>query len=82
MTKPHKLIDGKRVDLTDDEVHEFENSQKKWHIYKDKKDILRQIMALENSITPRRLREGCLNNLGITWLSSIDKQIADLRSKL
>jgi hypothetical protein len=44
--------------------------------------ILRQISALEASVTPRRAREAILSDAGRAWLANVDAQIATLRGQL
>mgnify|MGYP003442178446 CR=1 FL=1 len=43
---------------------------------------LSTIAALEASVTPRRSREAVTTDAGKAWLVDVDKQIADLRTKL
>jgi hypothetical protein len=44
--------------------------------------VLAQIVLLEATITPRRLREATLTVDGKTWLEVVDAQIAALRVQL
>jgi len=44
--------------------------------------IVSQILALEATITERRLREAVLTDEGKVWLASVDAQIAALRGQL
>lgn len=44
--------------------------------------ILDQIMALEATVTQRRLREAVTTTDGKTWLANVDNQIAALRAQL
>ena len=41
-----------------------------------------QLFNLEQSITPRRMREAVLSEEGKTWLDGVENQIAKLREKL
>lgn len=52
-------------------------------IIKEENDsVYLQIAALEQSVTPRRLRESVLSDQGKTWLESVDLAISTLRSSL
>lgn len=44
--------------------------------------IIAQIVQLEITITPRRLREATLTDAGKSWLESVDTHIAALRAQL
>lgn len=45
-------------------------------------DIDAQILALEGTVTQRRLREAALTEAGKAWLADVDAQIATLRKGL
>lgn len=47
-----------------------------------KRAILREIAALEATVTQRRMREAALTDQGKTWLAAVDAQIAALRVQL
>ena len=70
----------KERDCTPDEVAEIE--QRKASPAVVNAPILSAITALESTVTPRRILEAVTTDAGKTWMASVDKQIADLRTKL
>lgn len=44
--------------------------------------IISKILALESTVTHRRIREAVLNTEGAAWLADVDSQIAQLRTQL
>lgn len=44
--------------------------------------IPQQILMLEATVTPRRMREAVLTDAGKAWLENVDASIADLRKRL
>ena len=76
------MVDGRRIELTPAEVAEREAEEKAWNDSKPSRDTIRQIEELENSVTPRRLREAICTNVGEVWLRQLDKEIESLRASL
>lgn len=47
-----------------------------------REETLKEILSLEASVTPRRLREAILSSEGLSWLSAVNAQIETLRLSL
>lgn len=81
MEKPHKMVNGEKIFLTDEEIAFREKESAEWEAGKAKRDIKRQMQILEASVTQRRLREATLD-LDNGWLASLNAQINELRKQL
>lgn len=77
----HKLIDGVRIKLTDNEIAEINAKEIVWESGEVRRDALSQIKALESTITDRRLREAMLG-IDYGWLANVNMQIVNLRGQL
>jgi len=75
----HAIINGETVELTDAEFAEFEAQQASAVPLNAVIDA--QILALEATVTQRRLREAALTEAGKTWLADLDDQITALRAQ-
>lgn len=81
-SQPHKLIDGIPVILISDEISALNEINNKWQQLQIKRDVLLKIRNLEDSVTPRRIREACLTDDAKQWLSNVNNQIITLRGQL
>jgi len=75
---PHAIINGEVVELTEAEVREWEATLP---APDPNADIDAQILALEATVTNRRLREAALTEAGKAWLVEVDAQITTLRAQ-
>jgi hypothetical protein len=78
-SRPHKMIDGLPVALSQVEIDEFSAAK---DTAAPRLAILAQIRAIEARATPRRVREAITSDDGKIWLAALDDEIAKLRSKL
>lgn len=70
------------VPLTADEEADFAQREQQAIAAAARNAILRQIAALEATVTARRVRESILTEAGAAWLADVDQQIAALRAQL
>lgn len=77
-----KNVNGIDVPCTPEECAEITAREAAWEAGRAKREALKQIAALEAQVTPRRMREATLTDDGKLWLTNIETQIAELRSKL
>ena len=77
-----KNVNGIDVPCTPEEIVEIEARNEAWEAGRTAREALQQIVALESQVTPRRMREATLTDAGKLWLTNIETQIAELRSKL
>ena len=77
-----KYVNGVLIDLTAEEVAQAEAdaAQAERAAVNAARDA--QILALEATVTQRRLREAALTEAGRAWLADVDEQIAALRAQL
>jgi len=78
-SRPHGMRDGVPYYLTEVEIADRAQSDADWAAAASQRAALEQILALEATATPRRLREAALTEEGRTWLQDLDMQIAALR---
>jgi hypothetical protein len=77
-----KLVGGVKVALTEAEEIIRDAEEKAWSDGKVKREALREIKELENTITARRLREALATDEGKTWVAGVETLIAVERGKL
>lgn len=70
------LLPQGAVEITDDEASALLNPAPDPNAAIDA-----QILALEATVTQRRLREAALTDAGRAWMADVDAQIAALRSQ-
>lgn len=80
--RPHKMIDGIPVALTQGEIDEAYFQRARIEKENRRSDVIKQIVALEAEQTQRRIREATLTDEGKLWLADLETQIAHLREKL
>lgn len=73
------IIDGVTVEISPDELAALEAYQAS--LLDPNAAIDAQILALEATVTQRRLREAALTDAGKAWLADLDAQIAVLRAQ-
>jgi DNA phosphorothioation-dependent restriction protein DptG len=73
---------GTIVSLTEAEEIIRDAEEKTWSDGKVKREAMKEIKELENTITARRLREALLTDEGKTWVASVETLIAIERAKL
>ncbi|HYD63327.1 MAG TPA: hypothetical protein VEC35_23425 [Noviherbaspirillum sp.] len=78
----HRMTLDGPVALSPEEVAEYEQRQAQAAIDAARNAILAQIVALEGTVTQRRMREALLTEAGAAWLANVDGQIAALRAQL
>lgn len=77
-----KLVNGVLVELTQDEQATRQAQIDAYDAQEPTREALRQIVELEASVTPRRMREALLTQAGADWLAAVEDQIALERAKL
>ena len=77
----HRMVNGEKVFFTPQEEAERDAEEAAYEAEKPRQEILRQILQLENTITPRRRDEAILG-VDNGWLASVRAQITALRSQL
>ena len=78
----HKMVSGEKVMLTKAEEDQRDAEEKLWADGAVSREAMNKIIALENAISPRRMRDSVLTDDGKTWLDDQEKLIAVERAKL
>ena len=78
-SKPHRIVDGEFVHLTDEEIAQAPASKAAWDAECARQKVTQEIIAIEQTVTPRRLMDALLTDEGKLWLSNIEIKIAELR---
>ena len=74
--------DGVRVQFTPEEEAQRNAEEKAWADEATKREALAEIHRLEDTVTPRRLRDAVLTDEGKAWLTNVESLIAIERGKL
>ena len=77
----HRMVDGKRVDLTESEIDECVSRENAWAAGASERATKEKILSLEAEITQRRVREAILGT-DSDWLKNKEAEIATERGKL
>ena len=77
-----KIVDGELVDMTADEIKEYGDRNAEWESSKVARESMIKIIELENSVTPRRLRDALITVEGKVWLENIEEEIQTLRNNI
>ena len=77
----HKIVNGVLVDMTQAEVEQAAVDAAQAEMLAVNAALDAQILALEATVTQRRLREAALTEAGKAWLAGVDAQIAALRAQ-
>jgi len=76
-----KVVNGVLMDMTQDELAQVALDAAEYEARATNTVIDARILALEASVTQRRLREAALTEAGRAWLADVDAQIAVLRAE-
>ena len=71
--------DGVRVQFSPEEEAQRNAEEKVWADEAIKREALAEIHRLEDTITPRRLRDAVLTDEGKAWLTNVEAKIATER---
>lgn len=82
MANYFKNVNGKDIELTDEEMAVRVEHEKEWAKGADKRTAMAKLLSLEGEITPRRIRDSVLTADGKTWLENKEKEIGVERAKL
>ena len=77
----HHMIDGVKVNFTQEEETARDAEEKAWADGKAVRDALAEIHRLEGTVTARRIREMTTAD-GAKWVDDVEKLIAVERGKL
>jgi hypothetical protein len=83
----HKIVDGKRVELTESEIDACVAAEEAWAAGASERAIKQKILELETEITQRRQREAGPDDAGGSqsgrdWMKAQEAKIATERGKL
>ena len=83
----HKMVNGERVDLTEEEIDECVKREEAWAADAATRAAMSAILSLESEITQRRQREAGADDAGGSqsgrdWMKAQEAKIAAERGKL
>jgi len=77
-----KMVGNERIQLTADEEQQRDAEEKAYADGAVRREALKEISRIEQTITRRRIRDSVLTADGKTWLDDQEKLIAVERAKL
>jgi hypothetical protein len=78
----HHMINNVEVPFTSEEETARDLEEQEWIDSQINRDAMEEILRLEFTVTPRRIRDATTSVEGETWLADIESKIAIERVKL